>query len=142
MNHNNQLFEELLGDNASKLAADDNNKKKDDGESTQMSSILGPILRDKEQTKNINDNNGGLHNLNNLTGTTSRKYTAQNGSSRNKAPQRKSFTDKSTTSEEDTFMTKPREIDIDPNSDDVSALFGGGGASVLIGGGGVESYRG
>ena len=39
----------------------------------------------------------------------------------------------------DTYMTKPREIKFDANDDDVSALFGGGGASQL---GGVESYRG
>jgi hypothetical protein len=44
--------------------------------------------------------------------------------------------------DEATFMTKPREIIFDSNSDDVSALFGGigGGASVIAEG--IQSYRG
>ena len=41
--------------------------------------------------------------------------------------------------EEDTLITKPREISFDPSSDDVSALFGGGGVSTANG---VESYMG
>lgn len=41
--------------------------------------------------------------------------------------------------EEDMLITKPREISFDPSSDDVSALFGGGGVSTANG---VESYMG
>ena len=49
----NQLFETLLGEDASALVSKD--PTKGDGESTQMSSILGP-LRDKEEKKSFDNN--------------------------------------------------------------------------------------
>ena len=44
--------------------------------------------------------------------------------------------------EEDTLLTKPREISFDPQQDDVSTLFDVGGVSTLNNRDGVESYMG
>ena len=79
----NQLFETLLGEDASALVSKD--PTKDDGESTQMSSILGP-LRDKEEKKSFDNNTpkqggnrktGGMldyNNNNNNNGTSNNRY--------------------------------------------------------------------
>jgi len=144
----NQLFETLLGEDASALVSKD--PTKGDGESTQMSSILGP-LRDKEEKKSFdnnnnntpqggnkktgmldynNNNNGKSNNNNNRHHTTNQTRRQSNEETQQTFPEDQTL---------DTFMTKPREIKFDANDDDVSALFGGGGASQL---GGVESYRG
>ena len=172
MNKSNKLFEELLGDDASAFHNNKNNEKgkKDDGESTQMSSILGPILRDKEsQNKssdnvptpksgkkirndvppNNNNNNGlgdlysprrnsGSNNQQQQLSHRNQHTTTQNNPQQNRSSKEQNYEedDEETL---DTYMTKPRIIKFDSNSDDVSALFGGGGASQL---GGVESYRG
>ena len=182
MNKSNKLFEELLGDDASAFHNNNNNnnnnkKGKDDGESTQMSSILGPILRDKEHqntnnkssdnmptprsgkkirndvpSTNNNNNNNGLGNLysprRNSGSNNNQQLSHRNQhtpTTQNNSQQQKRRSSKEQHYEEDdeetldTYMTKPRIIKFDSNSDDVSALFGGGGASQL---GGVESYRG
>jgi len=143
----NQLFETLLGEDASALISKD--PTKDDGESTQMSSILGPLLRDKEEKKSF-DNNTPKQGGNRKTGMLDYNNNNNNGTSNNnrhhtinQQSRRQSNEETQQTFPEDatldTFMTKPREIKFDANDDDVSALFGGGGASQL---GGVESYRG
>ena len=170
MNKSNKLFEELLGDDASAFHNNNNNtnekEKKDDGESTQMSSILGPILRDKESQNKSSDNvptpksgkkirNDVPSNNNNNNGLGD-LYSPRRNSGSNNQQQQLSHRNQHTTTQNnpqqqqqnyeeddeetlDTYMTKPRIIKFDSNSDDVSALFGGGGASQL---GGVESYRG
>jgi len=144
----NQLFETLLGEDASALVSKD--PTKDDGESTQMSSILGPLLRDKEEKQQSFDNNtpkqggtrktGGMLDYNNNNGSSSnnnnRHHTTNPSRRQSNEETQQTFPEDQTL---DTFMTKPREIKFDVNDDDVSALFGGGGASQL---GGVESYRG
>ena len=47
----NQLFETLLGEDASALVSKD--PTKDDGESTQMSSILGPLYEIKKKRSHL-----------------------------------------------------------------------------------------
>jgi len=49
MDGNNQLFEELLGENASAIGSIDQKAKDGGEESTAMSSVIGPILRAKTQ---------------------------------------------------------------------------------------------
>lgn len=175
MNKSNKLFEELLGDDASAFHNNKNNEKgkKDDGESTQMSSILGPILRDKESQNKSSDNvptpKSGKKIRNDVPSNNNSglmgNYTPRRNSGSNNQQQQLSHRNQHTTTSQtnpqqqqqrrsskpqenyeeddeetlDTYMTKPRIIKFDSNSDDVSALFGGGGASQL---GGVESYRG
>ena len=76
----NHLFETLLGEDASALISKD--PTKGDGESTQMSSILGPLLRDKEEKKSF-DNNTPKQGGNRKTGGMLDYNSNNNGKSTN-----------------------------------------------------------
>ena len=136
----NQLFETLLGEDASALVSKD--PTKGDGESTQMSSILN-----KEEKKSFDNNTpkqGGNRKTGDMFDYNNNNNGMSNNNNRHHTPTRRQSNEETlqTFPEDatlDTYMTKPREIKFDANDDDVSALFGGGGASQL---GGVESYRG
>eukprot|EP00985_Skeletonema_marinoi_P009489 scaffold4410_cov127-Skeletonema_marinoi.AAC.3 len=132
-NKTNQLFEELLGDDASAIA-NDNKEKTKGGEESVMSSVLRP-----QQTKKVpqsqHDNNDDPQDRNvSLSGPSKKRSQMQQHFNQQQFQQ--------DANDEDTYMTKPREITFDTNSDDVSALFGGigGGASVIAER--MQSYRG
>ncbi len=121
-NKTNQLFEELLGDDASAIA-NDNKEKSKGGEESVMSTVL---LKPQQATNKVPQ--------------------SQNESKKRSQMQRhfnqQKLEQEANENDEDTYMTKPREIMFDSNSDDVSALFGGigGGASVIAER--MQSYRG
>ena len=116
----NQLFETLLGEDASALVSKD--PTKDDGESTQMSSILGPLLRDKEEKKSFDNNNTPKQGGNRKTGGMLDYNNNNNGMSNNdnnrhhttNQTRRQSNEETLQTFPEDqtldTYMTKPKEI--------------------------------
>lgn len=134
----NALFHQLLGDDASALDGGNNKKSSGDETSTAMSSVLGPILR-------TNNNNGGGRNNVNVGVATNNEHDVvpplrQLFPRHAQQMQNDNDNDINDTNDEDTYMTKPREISFDMHSDDVSALFGGNcGASTTGGmGGGVQ----
>lgn len=124
-NKTNQLFEELLGDGASAIAYD--NKEK--SEESVMSTVL---LKPQQDTNKMPQSQHDKT----LSGPSKKSSQMQRHFNQQKLEQDADEND------EDTYMTKPREIMFDSNSDDVSALFGGigGGASVIAER--MQSYRG
>ena len=147
----NALFHQLLGDDASALLDGGNNKKSSGDEtSTAMSSVLGPILR-------ANNNNGDRNYVGAATNEHDmvpplRQLFPRHAQQQQQQQQQVFHNNEQTnndndikdTNDEDTYMTKPREISFDMHSDDVSALFGGNcGASTTggMGGGFQENSR-
>lgn len=107
----NQLFETLLGEDASALVSKD--PTKDDGESTQMSSILRPILRDKEEKKSFDNNTpkqggnrktGGMFDYNNNNNI----GTSNNNRHQNQQSRRQSNEETLQTFPEDQTLESPR----------------------------------
>ena len=138
----NQLFEELLGDDASAIGslANDNKDQTKGGEESVMSSVLRPL-----QTKRVpqsQDNNGNNDIPQDRRNASLRAKHIPMQQQQQQQRQQMQVEEEEDGNDEATFMTKPREIVFDSNSDDVSALFGGigGGASVIAEG--MQSYRG
>jgi len=139
-NKTNQLFEELLGDDASAIANDNKDKAKG-GEESVMSSVLRPLqtLKTKKVPQSQHDNHDDPQDR-------GRGVSLSRPSKQRSSQMQQHFNNQQQFeqdgNDEDTYMTKPREIMFDSNSDDVSALFGGigGGASVIAEG--MQSYRG
>jgi hypothetical protein len=137
-NKTNQLFEELLGDDASAIANDNKVDKTKGGEESVMSSVLRPLQATTKKLPQSQhpDNNDDPQD----------RGVSMSGPSQQRSQMQQHFNKQQLYDEdgndEDTYMTKPREIMFDTNSDDVSALFGGigGGASVIAEG--MQSYRG
>jgi len=148
----NRLFEELLGDNASAIGSVNNNTVGE--ESTTMSSVLGPILRANNSTKNNGlenipeekkgnggrggGNNNGVLNVNSsnnamLNQLSKRRNQQQPQQQQAQQQQQQQQQQEDDQNDEDTYMTKPREIMLDQNSDDISLLFGGHGGASLSG---------
>lgn len=160
-----RLFNELLGENASGIAS---RQEKDDDESSAMSSIFSGLLdkyKKKETDANKSSSNGvglgggaTIGELDRIPETSlmeSQEMDVENNVAddelkslqkqdqlSNLLNKGKSDQEEAADNEEDTLITKPREISFDPTSDDVSALFGGGGVSTAHLRDGVESYMG
>ena len=156
-----RLFEELLGENSSGIAS---KKEKDDDESSAMSSIFsglmdkykknngsavggfngigGELGRISETNLNLSDSQEITEAENNLDHNNEHETQTKPQDQLSKALSQSGTKDDRTENEEDTLITKPREISFDPLSDDVSALFGGGGVSTADQRDGVESYMG
>ena len=143
------LFDKLLGDDASALGGGGvggntkNNQQQqhpnnNDETSTTMSSVLGPILR-----LNARNTNSGARD-----GEPPTKTMALHSSNKqfNQPPQQQqqqseqNNIDDDFANDEDTYMTKPREISFDMHSDDVSALFGGNCGASTTGGMGSGGF--
>ncbi|KAL7493931.1 hypothetical protein ACHAWT_002731 [Skeletonema menzelii] len=130
-NKTNQLFEELLGDDASAIANEKDKTK--GGEESVMSSVLRPQQATRKVPQSQHDNNDDPQDRGvSLSGPAQKRNQMQQHFNQEQFEH----------DDEDTLMTKPREIMFDSNSDDVSALFGGigGGASVIAER--MQSYRG
>ncbi|KAL9183182.1 hypothetical protein ACHAXT_004969 [Thalassiosira profunda] len=129
----NQLFEELLGDNASAIGSVAKTKT----EETALSSVFQIPTTTKaveqgapgNRTSGDAGKNGGVLDINSGSNPTL-------GEMKN-SPQEQQVQEDATENDEDTLLTKPREIVFDQTADDVSALFGGGATTA-----GVESYMG
>lgn len=156
-----RLFEELLGENSSGIAS---KKEKDDDESSAMSSIFsglmdkykknngsavggfngigGELGRISETNLNLSDSQEITEAENNLDHNNEHETQTKPQDQLSKALSQSGTKDDRTENEEDTLITKPREISFDPLSDDVSALFGGGGVSTADQRDGIESYMG
>lgn len=154
-----RLFNELLGDNASGIAS----KEAADDESSAMSSIFSGLLdkyrkdrdaavptkgaaisgvRSTSELDRIPENpmNESQNTFDNQESSIKKQDQLSNLLNSNSGRIQQSEKEEQTYNEEDTLITKPREISFDPASDDVSALFGGGGVSTTANH--VESYMG
>lgn len=134
-NKTNQLFEELLGDDASAIANDNKEKSKGTEESVMSTVLLKPQLATDNVPQSQHDDDPQDRRITS-SGPSKKRNQMQRHFNQQKLEQDTNEND------EDTYMTKPREIMFDSNSDDVSALFGGigGGASVIAER--MQSYRG
>ena len=136
-NKTNQLFEELLGDDASAIANDNKDKTKG-GEESVMSSVLRPLQQTKKVPQSQHDNNDDPQDR--------ERGLSLSGPAKQHSQMQEHFNqqqfEEDGNDDVDTYMTKPREIMFDSNSDDISALLGGigGGASVIAEG--MQSFRG
>ena len=156
-----RLFEELLGENSSGIAS---KKEKDDDESSAMSSIFsglmdkykknngsavggfngigGELGRISETNLNLSESQDMTEVENNLHQNHEHEVQTKPQDQLSKVLSQSGTKDDATENDGDTLITKPREISFDPHSDDVSALFGGGGVSTADQRDGVESYMG
>ncbi len=134
----NALFHELIGDDAAAALQ----LGQHDETSTAMSSVLGPILLRANNASSSNNNSVDHDGGNNRLGPPHLSKHRHHHQQQQDDRQDNEDLHDDTIDDEDTYMTKPREISFDMHSDDVSVLFGGNcGASTTggMGGGFLES---